>query len=83
MFAYVDAMVVDTPILDKSTRDRIGNVSQIHQRLERFDIFLTYLEAQSQKLDWGAVGFDWGASLAALRRDAYRTRRGAERITRR
>ena len=85
-FAYVDAMVVDTPILDKGTRDRVGNVSHIHQRIERFDIFVAYLEAQSQKLDWNAVRFDWGSSLGALKKDADRTRRRAgyiERVTRR
>jgi len=85
-FAYVDAMVVDTPILDKSTRDRVGNVSHIHQRIERFDIFVAYLEVQSQKLDWNTVGFDWGGSLGALKKDADRTRRRAgyiERVTQR
>jgi hypothetical protein len=76
-FSYVDAMIVDTPIIDRDTRESIKNVSSITQRLERFDAFVTYLERQAGKLDWSGIGFDWKGSLTSLKADADKTRRKA------
>jgi hypothetical protein len=74
-FAYVDAMIVDTPIIDKSIRSTIKNAETIHQRLERFEVFVEYLSSQAAKMDWNSVGFDWDSSVQALRQDAEKARR--------
>ncbi len=76
-FAYVDAMTVDTPIIDRDVRALIKNADTIHQRLERFEIFAAYLNVQAAKIDWDSVGFDWGASFGALHQDAEKARRRA------
>jgi hypothetical protein len=76
-FSYVDAMIVDTPIIERDARESISNVSSIAQRLDRFDVFIAYLGRQAEKLDWSGVGFDWYGSLASLKADADRTRRKA------
>ena len=54
--AYVDAMVVDTPVVDKVVRDAVRSVNHIHARIERFDIFRAYLADQAKKIDWTVVG---------------------------
>lgn len=76
-FAYVDAMVIDTPIMDREARDSIKNANSIAQRLERFDRFIAYLESQATKLDWNTISFDWHTSLRALKSDAEKARRKA------
>jgi hypothetical protein len=76
-FAYADAMIVDTPITDGVVRAAIGNARTIQERLARFELFLDYLNIQSSKIDWTAVGFDWNGAYAGLRRDYQRARRGA------
>jgi GTPase SAR1 family protein len=76
-FAYVDAMIVDTPIMDPIVRAAIRNATTIHQRLDRFEIFLDYLSVQAGKVDWRAAGFDLDTSFEALRQDFQRARRGA------
>jgi GTPase SAR1 family protein len=44
-FTYIDAMIVDTPILDTEYRARIGDVEPINDRLSRASIFCEYLNA--------------------------------------
>jgi hypothetical protein len=43
VFQYIDAMIVDTPILDNAFRAKIGDKTFIKDRLERCKIFLEYL----------------------------------------
>lgn len=49
-FTYIDAIVVDTPILDKELRGMIKDAHTLHDRLERAMIFCNYLDRC-----WGAV----------------------------
>lgn len=60
-FVYYDAIVVDTPIFEDSFREKISNVHEIKERLERSLIFLEYLDKfwdSSLSLD---MFFDWKA----------------------
>jgi hypothetical protein len=50
MFTYLDAMVVDTPILDENYRRLITNVHSITERLRRAEVFRVYLDKQ-----WGVL----------------------------
>lgn len=72
-FTYVDAMAVDTPILDEQTRDQILDVETIHERLRRARIFCEYLDAQWSAFDpkdaefhWRAVSHDLEADIALV-----------------
>jgi len=60
-FTYVDAMVVDTPILDPGFRDRILDVERIRARLERARLFKAYLDSQWNSFDSNGEEFDWRA----------------------
>lgn len=48
-FSYVDAVVIDTPILDPKVRSMVVNAHSIQERLERFDAFHVYLSASWEK----------------------------------
>jgi len=58
-FAYLDAMIVDTPILDRKTREVIRDVGILRDRLERADIFRRYLDEQWQQANLPTSYFDW------------------------
>lgn len=60
-FTYIDAVLVDTPILDSKARVLIHNEVLIKPRLERAMIFRRYLDEQWQSLDKteAKVAFDW------------------------
>ncbi|MBL4883143.1 MAG: hypothetical protein JKY95_01235 [Planctomycetaceae bacterium] len=49
-FVYYDAVVVDTPILDQNTRKSITDVFPITQRLERCELFMSYLDLCSESI---------------------------------
>ena len=44
MFQYLDATIIDTPIIDDNVRDMIGDVTEINERLDRTNYFLKYLD---------------------------------------
>ncbi len=58
-FSYVDAMVVDTPIVDRDTRAQIGDSRSIADRAARMLLFLNYLDSQHSPLAGKPVAFDW------------------------
>lgn len=45
VFQYLDAVIVDTPILDARLRDQITEVFKIQDRLDRTELFLSYLNS--------------------------------------
>ncbi len=60
-FAYVDAIVVDTPILDDNYRSKLLSVSRIEDRINRALIFKDYLDNQWQSAGLEGAGelFNW------------------------
>lgn len=59
LFSYIDAIIVDTPILCDSFREKILNVSTIQERLERAEIFRNYLNSKWVLLKDKSTFFDW------------------------
>ncbi|MGB2805559.1 MAG: hypothetical protein WBD64_11770 [Candidatus Zixiibacteriota bacterium] len=74
-FTYVDAVVVDTPILDADVRGKITDVSSIDNRLSRATTFCEYLAKQWTLVDEKAVSFSWANSAEDLSRDIENIRR--------
>ncbi|MCU1671362.1 MAG: hypothetical protein JWP40_4289 [Blastococcus sp.] len=68
MFTYVDAMIVDTPIVDPSFRQQIPAATMIQDRLARAATFRQYMDDQ-----WifgeGRTTFSWPLASEELRRD--------------
>ena len=59
IFTYVDAMVVDTPIVDRTVRERIGDETTILGRLDRAEEFRRYLDSQWTSIEAAAEVFNW------------------------
>jgi hypothetical protein len=81
MFAYVDAVVVDTPIVDANYRQRVTVTQNIDERLRRAEVFRVYLDRQ-----WRPLGaaledppFNWVEYSKRLQDDVERAGRGARR----
>ncbi len=71
-FTYVDAIVVDTPILDEVTRGKISDVDNIEDRLVRASTFCKYLDKQWTLVNRDSVGFTWSDVARDLRSDIER-----------
>ena len=59
IFTYVDAMVVDTPIVDRAVRERIGDEATILGRLDRAEEFRRYLDSQWTNIESAGEVFNW------------------------
>jgi len=71
-FAYIDAMVVDTPILDREFREQIVSAWSIEERLERAEIFCDYLDQQWESVPDPLGTFQWPLVAAEVREDIRR-----------
>jgi hypothetical protein len=69
-FSYLDAMVVDTPIVDREARSMIGDSRFIADRANRALVFLEYLDAQHAFLAAGPIAFDWVRCSDSVRSEA-------------
>ena len=58
-FDYLDAVVIDTPILDPQARLSIRNVEELDLRLKRAQRFLDYLDQAFQLIAQHRVIYDW------------------------
>lgn len=68
-FSYVDAMIVDTPIVDPSIRAQLTDAWSIKERTSRAELFLGYLNMQWIIAGWESSTFDWPASHERLAAD--------------
>ena len=59
LFTYIDAMIVDTPVLDPDTRSRIRDARNIEDRLKMGEIFRQYLDARWLELKDAGTEFSW------------------------
>jgi hypothetical protein len=61
LFSYIDAIIVDTPILDSNKRQSVHNERTIARRLDRADVFRCYLDEKWKLLEDKAAAFifDW------------------------
>lgn len=66
-FVYVDAVVVDTPILAENWRKLIRDEDWISDRLRRAEVFRAYLDRQWHPLSAKDVIFEWPQKSAELR----------------
>jgi hypothetical protein len=68
MFTYLDAMVVDTPIVDPEVRAAVTEVWPIAARIDRARLVHAYLDEQWEHCADAGLPLDWPATSAALRR---------------
>ncbi|MRR51780.1 MAG: hypothetical protein EG825_12865 [Rhodocyclaceae bacterium] len=78
LFTYVDAIIVDTPILDSEIEAKINDERDIAGRLTRAETFLDYLDScwrlvpsESEcPLNWNGVSAALRSDIAAIKRRA-------------
>lgn len=81
LFTYLDAVIVDTPVLERGARNGIKDVRNLEARLARAELFRAYLDSQwTDRLRQQAV-FDWPAISQALIADMQDVARRAQRRT--
>ena len=68
-FEYVDAMIVDTPIIDVNMRAKIANEYNIADRLSRATVFCEYLDSQWQLIEGRQLAFEWPLIRRLLNRN--------------
>ena len=51
VFQYFDAIIIDTPILDKEIREQMNLNADIKSRISRTELFLEYLNNCSESID--------------------------------
>ena len=76
-FTYIDAVLVDTPIVDEAARKAVAVAKNIEERLDRALRFIAYLDDQWQPLGSKSVAFDWSLVSNALKTEIERVRRRA------
>jgi hypothetical protein len=65
-FSYLDAVVVDTPILDANLEHYITDVHTLSERVERGFVFREYLDRSWQFLRADNLPLDWPAHSAQV-----------------
>jgi hypothetical protein len=78
-FIYVDAVVVDTPVVDKRAADEIAHCREVEDRLIRAERFVSYLDSQWAAVDRPDLPFEWPVVSRLLRDDFGRVERSAQR----
>jgi hypothetical protein len=77
-FAYVDAVLVDTPIVDPRYRALFNDAHTLGERVERVELFRQYLNRQWQSISDEGLPWDWGQVSKRLGQDVRRVAPHAE-----
>jgi len=80
-FAYVDAILIDTPIVDDQYRNLIQDVHPLSERLARAEYFRLYLDRQWAKVGDGGLPWRWSETSRRLASDIRRVGRRADPAT--
>ena len=77
-FSYLDAVVIDTPVIDQELKALIPQARSIRLRLDRAERFCSYLDSQWYELEESGAVFDWPtkASEAKMEINTIRSRVG-------
>lgn len=78
-FVYIDAVVVDTPIVNAEFEAMLGEQRDVEDRLERARSLLSYLDAQWSAIADDGLPFSWGEARVLLDTDIERAARSAAR----
>jgi len=66
-FTYIDAMVVDTPLINDNTLQNTIYADTTTDRLDRVNLFLEYLDSQWQLLEGHQFPFNWPSTRAIIK----------------
>ncbi|MGD0498781.1 MAG: hypothetical protein ABSC23_10135 [Bryobacteraceae bacterium] len=78
-FSYLDAVIVDTPILDADIARTIADNDDIRERLKRAGRFRQYLDESWLRMPMTPGAFDWNTASAELAKSIRRIGEVVER----
>lgn len=78
-FQYLDAIIIDTPIVEDSVRKHTIDTTEITARIQRVERFAEYLRKSSYLIQDAAAQNFWGEVDARIRADIIEVRNRAER----
>ena len=81
-FPYIDAVVVDTPVIDLQARASIRDVHDVNDRVLRAEAFVAYLDS-CWPFGEEPVPFEWAAIREASERALGEVKKGAARAAER
>ena len=79
-FVYLDAIVIDTPIIDDELRSKIPRARTMQKRLERATEFCEYLDSHWRGFRESGSVFDWTALARSARRERKLIKQRIERL---
>jgi hypothetical protein len=77
-FVYIDAVVVDTPVVDEKAAEAIAHSRDVEDRLVRAQRFVAYLDEQWKEVRNENPPFSWSQISEQLRSDFERVDRSAK-----
>jgi hypothetical protein len=80
-FSYLDAMTVDTPIVDRDVRASILDSRTLDDRLRRGEIFRKYLNVEHTPLNGKPFAFDWPSADKCVQEEMARIRQRTQQQT--
>lgn len=63
-FQYLDATIIDTPILNDDVREKITNVLNIDERMKRTELYLDYLNSSIEHVNDSEIKSFWSRTLS-------------------
>jgi hypothetical protein len=78
-FVYIDAVVVDTPVVDADFGAKLTDHRDVEDRLQRAKTFIAYLDAQWSSIAGESLPFSWTETKELLSADIGRAERSAAR----
>ena len=78
-FVYLDAVVIDTPIVEQEFRSSVLRAGSIEHRLQRAEHFCSYLDRQWSELGETEAVFDWSLMSSNAKYEIDRIRRRISR----
>jgi hypothetical protein len=77
-FAYVDAVLIDTPVVDEQYRKLIQDVHSLADRVSRSEYFRLYLDRQWARVTEEGLPWDWSDTSEQLAEDIRKVGRRAD-----
>jgi hypothetical protein len=74
-FVYLDAVVIDTPIVEDSVAEQLDDCQDIEDRVARSRLFVEYLDQSWESVGSHDQAFDWPTAREALQDDYLRIER--------
>ena len=78
LFAYLDGVMVDTPICDKNYQSKLHPADALYERVERCQVFLSYLDESFQPFTKHINLYNWPVYSSQVKAEINLIRRRSQ-----